>query len=317
MKVFLGTLSIALLLTATCRSASLWDRDPHEVAEKVNQRIFAIESEKPVVAQVKNLTISHEGRTTPLRIYTPNGSDDLPVILFIHGGAWVAGNLETHDYMARYFCREVQAVVVSVGYLNSPEGKFPHPLEQCYDALRWIAGHAAEIHADLSRLAVLGDSSGGNMAAALCLMARDRHGPAIALQVLINPAADLTGKGTLESQGDAVDPLRWMAVQYVKDPKDVYNPYVSPVMAKDLSNLPPAVIILAEKDDLRQDGEKYAEKLMAAGIHTNVYTQWGIDHLAGHGARASKLAQESLEVAAAALRGVFLKKELVIPEKDL
>ena len=99
-----------------------------------------------------------------------------------------------------------------------------------------------------------------------------------------------------------------MAVQYVKNPKDVDNPYVSPVMAKDLSNLPPAVIILAENDDLRQDGEKYAERLIAAGVHTNIYVQWGIGHLAGNGARASNLAQESLDVAVAALRGAFLER---------
>lgn len=311
MKIFPAALSLALLMTTTCSAASFWDRDPHEVRKDINQRIFAIESEKPAVAQVKDLTIQHDGRTTPLRIYTPNGGEHLPVILFIHGGAWVAGSLETHDNMARYLCRGVQAVVVSVEYLNSPEGKFPLPLEQCYDALRWVAGHAEEIHADSRRLAVIGDSAGGNIAAALCLLARDRHGPAIDLQVLINPAPDLTGKGTLERQRDAVDPLRWMAVQYVKNPKDVDNPYVSPVMAKDLSNLPPAVIILAENDDLRQDGEKYAERLIAAGVHTNIYVQWGIGHLAGNGARASNLAQESLDVAVAALRGAFFRKTAV------
>lgn len=311
MKIFPAALSLALLMTITCSAASIWDRDPHEVRRDINQRIFAIESEKPAVAQVKDLTIQHDGRTTPLRIYTPNVGEHLPVILFIHGGAWVAGSLETHDNMARYLCRGVQAVVVSVEYLNSPEGKFPLPLEQCYDALQWIAGHAEEIHTDSRRLAVIGDSAGGNIAAALCLLARDRHGPAIDLQVLINPDPDLTRKGTLESQGDAVDPLRWIAVQYVKDPKDVDNPYVSPVMAKDLSNLPPAVIILGEKDDLRQDGEKYAERLIAAGVRTNIYVQWGIGHLAGNGARASKLAQESLDVAVAALRGAFFRKTAV------
>ena len=133
----------------------------------------------------------------------------------------MAGNLDTHDNLARYLCRGVQALVVSVGYQNSPEGKFPLPLEQCYDALLWIVDHAQEFHADITRLAVVGDSAGGNMAAALCLLDRDRKGPTIDLQVLINPVLDLTSGGTLQRQGDALDNERWYATQYVQNPNDV------------------------------------------------------------------------------------------------
>ncbi len=154
----------------------------------------------------------------------------------------------------------------------------------------------------------MGDSAGGNMAAALCLLVRDRKGPTIDLQVLINPAPDLTGNGTIQRQNDGLDLIRWYATQYVADPNDVNSPYVSPIMAKDLTNLPSAVIILAEKDDLRRDGQRYADRLISAGIPTNVYIQWGIEHLAGNGARASSVARESLGVGVAALRGVFLKK---------
>ena len=241
----------------------------------------------------------------PLRIYTPNNSPKLPLILFIHGGGWVAGNLETHDNMARYLCQKAEAVVVSVGYTNSPEGKFPLPLEQCYDALVWIAGHAHDYRADPTRLAVVGDSAGGNMAAALCLLARDRQGPAITLQVLINPSTDLTGAGTLEPQGDSGDMMRWFATQYLPDSKEAVNPYASPILAKDLKKLPAAVVILAEKDDLLTEGQKYAERLIAEGIPTKIYIQKGIDHLAGNGARASEQAQESLNVAVEYLRKAF------------
>ncbi len=232
---------------------------------------------------------------------------DLPIILYIHGGAWVAGNLDTHDNLARYLCKEVQALVVSVGYLNAPEGKFPFSLEQCYDALLWIVNHAQKFNTNPSRLAIVGDSAGGGMAAALCLVARDRKGPAIDLQVLINPVVDNTWGGTLQRQKDEFDAERWIAAQYVVDPKDTNNPYVSPIFAKDLSNLPPALIILAEKDMFRKDAQKYADRLQSSGVHTNVYTQFGVGHLAGNGARASALAQESLDVAVAALRGAFRK----------
>lgn len=284
---------------------SLWEMDPYDVRNLINQKIMSIEAEKPVVLKVTDITLKIDQRPTPVRIYTPNAQENLPIILLIHGGAWVAGNLDTHDNMARYLCKEAQALVVSVGYLNSPEGKFPQPLEQCYDALLWIAGHAQEFHADAARLAVVGDSAGGNMAAALCLLARDRQGPKIILQVLINPSPDLTGGGTIQPQGDALDTIRWYASQYVSDPKDAGNPYVSPMVAKDLSHLPPAVVILAEHDDLRGDGQKYADRLKAEGVETQVYTQWGIGHLAGDGARASYRAKESLDITATSLRRAF------------
>ena len=143
------------------------------------------------------------------------------------------------------------------------------------------------------------------MAAALCLLARDRQGPAIALQVLINPSTDLTGAGTLEPQGDSGDAMRWFATQYLPNSKEAVNPYASPILAKDLKKLPPAVVILAEKDDLLADGQKYADRLIAEGIPTKIYIQKGIGHLAGNGARASAMAQESLNVAVEALRKAF------------
>lgn len=301
----------AFMLSNNIAVASFWGMEPHQARDLINKKIFSIEAEKPEVRSTQDITIKYENRTTPLRIYTPLAQfKQLPVILLIHGGAWVAGNLDTHDNMARYLCKEVQALVVSVEYQNSPEGKFPLPLEQCYDALLWISQHAQEFHGNPSLLAVVGDSAGGNMAAALCLLTRDRKGPAIDFEVLINPATDLTGNGTIKPQGDSLDPVRWYATQYVVNPNDANNPYVSPVMSKDLSNLPPTLIILAEKDNLRKDGQRYAERLISAGVNTNIYIQWGIGHLAGNAARAATPAKESLDVATAALRGVFIRKTL-------
>jgi acetyl esterase len=297
------------MLKGDLTSQSFWDMKPEEVRKMFNDKAFAIKAETPEVQNVKNITIKQDGRTTPLRIYIPNESENLPIILFIHGGAWIAGNLDTHDNLARYLCRGAQAIVVSVEYLNAPEGKFPLALEQCNDALLWIVQHAQEFHADKSRLAVVGDSAGGNIAAALCLFVRDRKGPAINLQVLINPVIDPNTSGTIQRQGDAHDNERWYTTQYVRNAEDLMNPYVSPLKAKELTNLPPALILLAEKDDFRKDGQKYADRLRDAGIATNTYTQWGVGHLAGNGARASALARESLDVAVAALRGAFYRKD--------
>lgn len=288
---------------------SWWDMGPHAVRERINNRIMEIEAPTPTVWSVANHTVKCESRTTPIRIYTPMQGTHFPVILLIHGGAWVAGNLDTHDNLARYLCSETKAIVVSVGYLNSPEGKFPLPLEQCYDALKWIVQHESAFSGDASKLAVVGESAGGNMAAALCIMTRDRDGPKFALQVLINPAPDLTCGGTIERKGDALDTLRWQAVQYLSNLEEVNHPYVSPLIAKDLSNLPAALVILAEKDDLRGAGQNYADRLRSAGTPTQIYCQHEIGHLAGDGARASLRARESLDVAIIALLKAFSKKE--------
>lgn len=282
-------------------AVSFWDMEPLKVRELINQKAFAIEAECLPVQNSYDIFIKCDERITPLRIYIPNKRKELPLVLFIHGGGWVAGSLDTHDNMARYLCNKAEAVVVSVGYTNSPEGKFPLPLEQCYDALLWAIENVRELQIDPSHIAVVGDSAGGNMAAALCLLTRDREGPKIDLQILINPSLDLTGKGTLKPQGDSQDQLRWFALQYVKNPSDVNHPYVSPLLAKKLHDLPAALIILAENDDLYEQGKQYGERLLSDGVDTQIYTQLGVGHLAGHGARASTLAQPLLDAAVKAL----------------
>ena len=236
------------------------------------------------VEEVRDIMIA-----TPVRIYSPSREGRHPFILLIHGGAWVAGNLETHDNLARFLCKEVQAVVMSVDYTNAPEGKFPLQLSQCYAALRWATKNAEKL--GLSRkVALVGDSAGGNMAAALSMMVRDTQDPEVTCQVLINPAPDLSCLGTLEPQENSLDFLHWQASQYVSDPKDVYDPYVSPLLAEDLTGLPPTLVIVPEHDDLREDGETFAEKLRLAEVPTETYCQMNANHLARHGARASQTA---------------------------
>jgi acetyl esterase len=305
MKILMIIGVILFMQKGNAAQVSWWDLTPEIVREKINQRIMSIEAPVINVGSVENRELKSSDRTTPIRIYSPIQGNHLPIILLIHGGAWVAGNLDTHDNLARYLCSKTPAVVISVGYLNAPEGKFPFSLEQCYDALVWTSEHKSKLSSGASKLALVGDSAGGNMAAALCLMARDRNGPKIDLQVLINPAPDLTCNGTLTRQDDSLDVLRWQALQYLSDPKDSSHPYVSPLVAPDLSRLPQTLILLAEQDDLRDPGQKYADRLKTAGTPTQVYCQKGINHLAGDGARASIRAQESLEVAITALQDSY------------
>jgi len=276
----------------TMTAQSIWDQDPLEIRNTINQKIMAIEGEKTPVMSIDDLVIDN---STPIRIYRPSEHVDLPAILFIHGGAWIGGNLDTHDNLARYLCAKTGSLVVSVGYLNSPEGKFPFPLMQCYLALEWTIQNETP-----SSLTVVGDSAGGNMAAALCMMARDRKRPKIDRQVLINPATDLSHG--VEQQNDPFDSIRYFTKHYVPNSCDLTNYYLSPLHAKDLNHLPPALVILAENDLLKEMGQRYADRLAEAGIPTTVYIQQGVDHLAGHGARVATLAKESLDEAVTWIR---------------
>lgn len=269
------------------KTVSWWTMSPNEARERINQRIMEIEAAVPQVGAIEDIVIFNDKRKTPIRIYKPLQDQTLQAILYIHGGNWVAGNLETHDNLARYLCREAQAVVISVDYTNAPEEKFPLQLEQCYDALIWMNEQ------NIKRIAIVGDSVGGNMATALCMMARDRQGPNIAMQVLINPLTNLTADN---------DATKWRAGLYLSNLSYVNHPYVSPLFAKDLSCLPEAVILLAEQDDLRKEGQEYANKLKAAGVPTFVYCQPDIGHLAGDAARASLRARISLDQAIKILR---------------
>lgn len=278
-----------------------WGMGPTLVRAAINDGCMKVQAPALDVGSVSEFTVESAIRKTRVRIYRPDVHKNIPAILMIHGGAWVGGNLDTHDNLARYLCVKTQALVVSVGYVNAPEGKFPLQLEQSYDVLLWMIENKDKLSLDPSKIAIVGDSSGGNMTAALCLMARDRKGPKAALQVLINPSPDLSFE-----KEDFLNPLQWQGLQYVNEVNELINPYVSPLLAPDLHNLPPALVILAELDELRGLGQKYADRLMLAGIPTRVYCQHGVGHLAADAARVSQKAIESIDMAVAAIKVAFL-----------
>lgn len=237
----------------------------------------------PEVARMDNRSIPGPGPDIPVRIYTPAGGGPFPTLMWFHGGGWVVGDLDSADPTARHLCVGAGCVVVSVDYRLAPETQFPGAADDCYAATQWAAQHAAQINGDPQRIAVGGDSAGGNLAAAVSLMARDRHGPALAFQLLVYPVTHCnytTGSYQRYAEGYHLsrDGMRWYWDHYLPTPADANNPYAAPLVANDLSGLPPALVITAECDPLCDEGAAYAQRLQEAGVPTTYSCYDGMIH---------------------------------------
>jgi len=221
----------------------------------------------------KGTAVAADGTELPLRIYRPKHADasPLPVIVNFHGGGWVSGDLNHSQWWASSIAAEAGVLVISVDYRLAPEHPFPGPAEDCYDATAWIADHADELGADPNRLAVMGDSAGGNLAAVVALMARDRGTPDIALQLLMYPTVDLTHFFPSVDENANAPILGRKDVQnnasnyFHNSTGDRSDPYASPLRAKH-QHLPPALIQTAQYDPLRDEGAAYADALREAGV---------------------------------------------------
>ena len=264
----------------------------------------------PEVTRVEDRTIPGVDSNIPVRIYTPEGSGPFPALAWYHGGGWVLGNLETGDATARHLALGAGCVVVSVDYRLAPEAKFPGAAEDCFSATRWVAQNASSINVDPSKIAVGGDSAGGNLAAVVPLMAKDRGSPALALQILVYPitARDFTTdsyRQNADGYGLTLDGMRWFWDHYVSSDEDASNPYAAPLVAKDLSGLPPALVITAEFDPLRDEGEAYARRLQQAGVPTACSRYDGMIH--GFFAMSAVLdkGKQAIAEASAALKQAF------------
>ncbi len=238
------------------------------------------------VASVSDRTIAGPGGAVPLRIYTPLrvAVGPLPILVYFHSGGWVFGSINAHDPVCRALANRVRCLVVSVGYRLAPEHRFPAAPEDCYTAARWVAEHAQDYDGDAGRLAVGGDSAGGNLAAAVTLMARDRRGPSLCFQVLIYPETCYydpqmeSYRLYADGYGLTRDEMLWYWDQYLARPEDRLNPYASPLYASDLSGLPPALIVTAEYDPVRDEAEQYAERLRQAGVSVQCIRYAGMIH---------------------------------------
>jgi len=236
------------------------------------------------VAAVEERHIAGPGGPLRLRIYWPHGNGPFPLLVFFHGSGFVLCSLDTHDGMCRNLCAGADCVVVSVDYRLAPEHKFPAPLDDCLFATRWAAQHSAELSADGGRMVVAGDSAGGNLAAATALRIRDEGGPTLRGQLLIYPVTDYYTPGTLsyrenaEGYGLTRDTMIWFWNHYLADAADAANPYASPLRAVTVAGLPPALVVTAEFDPLRDEGENYAARLRAAGVAAQTSRWDGMNH---------------------------------------
>jgi len=262
------------------------------------------------VASVENRTVPGLAGPIPVRIYTPAGDGPFPVLVYFHGGGWVIGDLDTQDGACRALANRAGSVVVSVDYRLAPEHKFPAALEDTYAATEWVAGNAANINADPARIAIGGDSAGGNLAAATAQKARDLGGPRLAFQLLVYPVTD--GACDSASYRDNAngylltnDMMQWFWNQYVRSTADRLNPMASPLRTRNLGGLPPALVQTAEFDPLRDEGEAYAVRLKEAGVAVALTRYDGMIHgFFGMGSMIDK-AKTAISEAATALRAAF------------
>ena len=208
----------------------------------------------------------------PVRIYHPRWAGDMPVLAYFHGGGFVLGSLDTHDSLARSLAVAADCLVVSVDYRLAPEHRFPAAVDDCLAAVRWIGVHAAEIGADPTRIAVGGDSAGGNLATVVALRLRDEGGPALAGQLLVYPMTWLRApvEGSMVVNGEGyfltASGVAWFENMYLAEPGQASHPHASPLLAKDLGGLPPALVITAEFDPLLDQGEAYARRMSEGGV---------------------------------------------------
>jgi acetyl esterase len=248
---------------------------PAEAREFYLQARVVTNPEPPELESVKDLTIPSPAGPIPARIYTPRKlrkADGLaPCLVFFHGGGWVIGDLESHDVVCRKLADEGALFVVSVDYRLAPEHKFPAAVDDAIAATKWIAENARQLGIDASRLTVGGDSAGGNLAAVVTIAARDGNGPRIAGQVLIYPAIDFAMTHPSHSEPETSillthSVIRWFCDHYLNGAADVHDWRASPARANTLIGLPPAYVLTAGADPLRDEGDEYAHRLKEAGV---------------------------------------------------
>jgi acetyl esterase len=270
-------LLLDLVSTSAAEAPPISEQTP-EMGRQTYAGLSAIAGAGPDVASVEDRTIEGAAGDLVVRVYRPEGEGPLGITVFFHGGGWVIGDLDTHDTVCRELAAGAGCVVVSVDYRLAPEHRFPAAIEDCWAATKWVGEHAAELGGDPDRIAVAGDSAGGNLAAVVALLAREHGSPDIKAQVLVYPATDLTD-AEYDSRADnaagyllEVAQMEWFMDHYVPDRELRADWRLSPLRAASHAQLAPALVITAEYDPLRDEGIAYADALRAAGVdveHTN------------------------------------------------
>ena len=277
-------IAVNLQLDKILNPRSINDKSIEEIREKLNKESTRLSKEPIPFSNIKNSTIEINSEKIPVRIYTPEDGEKFPIIIYSHGGSWVSGNLDTHDSVCRKLSQNTKAIVISVDYRLAPENPFPTGLNDVYNVLQWASKNAKSINGNEKFLAVVGDSAGGNLSAAVSLMARDKNGPHITCQALIYPSTniyELNSQSWSYFSNDfniSSEEMEKYISLYVPQKEDRKNPYVSPLLAKDFKDLPDTLVITAEIDPLRDEGEAYCNKLKEAGVKAEVIRINGVTH---------------------------------------
>jgi acetyl esterase len=261
------------------------------------------------VADVLDEDIPGPGGPIPIRIYRPSAERPLPVLVYFFGGGWTLGTIDTSDGVCRALTNAVGCVTITVGYRLAPEHRFPAAVDDCHAATEWIGAHAVELGIDPDRIAVGGDSAGGNLAAAVTLLARDK-GPALAHQLLVYPNTDyLSDSPSLRENNDPLlfnrNSSDWYWGHYLASPDDGVDPLASPLRAPDHAGLPSATVITAEYDPLRDQAEEYAQRLRDAGVSVTLSRYPGMVHGFFTMSGVLDAARDAVAEAAACLRKAF------------
>lgn len=261
-----------LQMLAAAGTPPFHQMEPAQCRQAINGLMGMMPPSAAVLGSVRDTHIAGPAGELKLRIYTPAGSGPFPILMYFHGGGFVIGDLDTFDTLCRETAAGAGVVMVAVDYRLAPEHPFPAASDDCLAATRWAAAHAGEIGGDSSRIGVSGDSAGGNLAAVTALRLRDEGGPALKAQLLIYPVVDAdpdaypsmteNADGYLLTRAD----MNWFVGHYVRDPAALASPVLRPIKATSHAGLPPALVITAEFDPLRDEGNAYAARLAAAGV---------------------------------------------------
>lgn len=296
---------------AAAGGPALNELDP-PAAREMAGGFLPLAGEPEEVAESRDITIPGPGGGIPATVTTPKGAASGPLgcLVYYHGGGWVLGDRASLNPTITRVANRAGCMVVSIDYRLAPEHKFPAPLDDCYAALQWVASNAASLGVDPSKLAVGGDSAGGNLAAAVALRARDEKGPGIKFQLLVYPVTHHDfGTGSYSDNADGYlltrSMMDWFWNHYVRDANDSKNPYVSPLLAKDLSGLPAAVVYTAEFDPLRDEGEAYAKRLKEAGVQVAQHRYDGQIHAFWQMGGVFPAAAHAIDDASARLKQAF------------
>lgn len=299
-------------LVAAAGNPPLHQRTPEQARATLVTQPLAGEPEP--VASVEDHTVPAGDAALPVRIYRPDATGPLPALVYYHGGGWVVGNLDAVDVPCRRLANRAGCVVVSVDYRLAPEHKFPTAVEDAYAAARWVTANAGALGVDPARVAVGGDSAGANLAAVVALMSRDRGHFRLCHQTLLYPITNhafdtASYRDNAEGYYLTRDGMAWFWNHYLGDAQDGRHPYASPLLAPDHTGLPPALVITAEFDPLRDEGEAYGRRLAAAGVPVEVTRYDGMIH--GFCWMPGVLAQggQALDQAGDALRRAFAASE--------